>query len=109
MRVTSSTERAPRSGVRTVLLSTIPITVILLVLAGFLVAAYLPVGTVTDCIVTGHDIEPGGKGFDTLIVESTCGDFHTDLPKSAFETGDAYAFELRGMIKPNIVGATRTG
>lgn len=101
--------RKPGSRVRTVLLRLIPLAVVLLVLGGFIASTSVPMGTVTECIVTGHGVEPGGKGFDTLIVESTCGDFHTSMPKSAFTIGDQYSFELRGIHKPNIVDATRTG
>lgn len=103
---TPAPAKKPRSAAKTLMLRLIPIAAILILFGAFVSMFHIPVPSVTGCLVEGHGVEPGGKGSDSLIVESSCGDYHTAIDDSEFEIGSTYDFDLRGIWNTNITAVT---
>lgn len=100
--------KKPRSAGITVFLRSIPIIVILLILGAWWGSSYLPMGTKTGCVITGIDDVEGGKGSDSIMIRSSCGDYHSSLPEQQLVQGGEYTFTLRGVFNTNVIDATPT-
>jgi hypothetical protein len=103
--MTADTPR-PRSGARSRRARVISILVAVVVVAGFgffLGQSYIPLGTVSDCTVTGaEEISSSRQG--SVRYDTSCGQYISQ--ESGIEVGGTYDFELRGLLNTNIVGVT---